>query len=193
MAGGPLGRLPLMRTRTEPEPPARFMRVCPYCHRPLAWMLFGRDAAVERPRCPAHGPLRLWRVVDWLFATGPAIVSVGHVSEDVCGRMLATPLPLRGSRRASARWKLATRTFRDSTQPHLLSIDLAHLALPPEAVRPAGIELESRHRELGPTCSMLKPVTEEEAIARLIERGTLGCDGGWDGTDYWNTPWNKAA
>lgn len=123
-----------------PEPGGRFRRVCPYCHCPLAWRLFGgapgtgpEDAPVERPFCWLHGPLVLWRVVDYHHAGGrPAIVCVAHLSEEIGGRLLPNPIPVQLAHPASARWKRATRPVTGEAErlqrPLFPTLDLARLS-----------------------------------------------------------------
>jgi hypothetical protein len=140
------------------------MRICPYCAAPLRWRCFGHDDAVERPWCEAHGPLSIWRVVDW---KREEVVSIAHLSEDVGAHYLATPLPIESWRPACARWQIAKRRFLRRS-PTLLSIDLAHLAHPPTITIPPSVDRETPRRESEATCSILKDVTEGQLIADLI-------------------------
>ena len=155
-----------MRTQppATPEPLGRFQRVCPYCCKPLDWRLFGPDDAVERPFCDEHGPLKMWRVVDW---RRQGVVAAAHLSEEVGSRLLETPLPLFLWRQACGRWKVATRSFR-SRPPMLLSIDLAHLGHPPAIKLPPDVEPETPQRSVDATCGILGPVSEQAIIADLI-------------------------
>jgi hypothetical protein len=94
----------------EPPEPGRFQRVCPYCHEPLFWRSWA-DPIEQRPVCPNHGPLRLWRVIDtqWIVRVGerpiPAVVAFGHLWAEVSSRMLRTPVVVEKTRLASPRWR----------------------------------------------------------------------------------------
>lgn len=141
-------KLRLLYTRREE--PGRYMRCCPYCNVPVVWRYFGKggDPKNERAFCVEHGPLSLWRVIDFDYPLGPAIIAEATtfdpplVPEDVYGppwegnararvlpRFLRTPLLVALSKPASVRWK-RTRTKRLSglRQKNLLAIDLSTLS-----------------------------------------------------------------
>lgn len=94
----------------EPPAPGRYQRACPYCHEPLFWRCWA-DPIEQRPVCPNHGPLRLWRVIDteWIKRIGerpiPAVVAVGHLWAEVSSRMLRTPVVVSKARLAAPRWR----------------------------------------------------------------------------------------
>jgi hypothetical protein len=137
----PSPRNPSVAMTVIPEAPGRFRRCCPFCNEPVVWRYFGRieeddaiDLKTERPYCQEHGPLSLWRVIDFGFALGPAIVSIAKVHDlplvhgraRILPRFLGHPILARRARPASSRWKHAKP--RHAHPRALITIDLASLA-----------------------------------------------------------------